>query len=198
MSNLKNTIKILYGLGNPSPNYDKTLHSIGKIYINHLARVYKADFKQSRGKGFFAAFNIANRGEYALIRNSKGEQIALFKSDSYMNLSGVPYKQFLKNCDTIQYANQYIVHDDLESKPGKFKIKNGGSPEGHNGLKSIIDSIGSKDFQRLKIGIGRPDSKDPEVVANYVTSNISSEEYRRYKEEIFPQIDEFLKKNNIL
>lgn len=73
--------------------------------------------------------------------------------------------------------NIIIVHDDLESILGKAKIKEGGSAEGHNGLKSIINSFkGEKDFLRLKIGIDRPPSKEPEVVASYVLEKFGLEE----------------------
>mmetsp|Transcript_18585 Transcript_18585/g.1638 ORF Transcript_18585/g.1638 Transcript_18585/m.1638 type:complete len:80 (-) Transcript_18585:112-351(-) len=78
-----------------------------------------------------------------------------------MNLSGIPFKAAFKQCKLKSMDDVIIVHDDLDTKTGKSKVKVGGSPEGHNGLKSIISQMGTKDFLRLKIGIDRPESHEP-------------------------------------
>ena len=96
------------------------------------------------------------------------KNVIVFNPVSFMNLSGSPIKKVALS-KQIPTQNIIIVHDDLDSHVGKCKIKVGGSAEGHNGLKSIISALDAN-FLRLKIGIGRPNSKDPEIVSDYVLS----------------------------
>lgn len=115
-----------------------------------------------------------------------------------MNLSGQPFKFAVKYCGVTDIKNCIIVHDDLDNPVGKCKLKDGGSPEGHNGLKSIIENMGSKDFKRIKFGISRPNTKEPSEVAKYVCADFPSDDFEKFKKEIFDKGIELLKQQEAL
>ncbi|KAM3130486.1 hypothetical protein pb186bvf_017395 [Paramecium bursaria] len=142
---------LIVGLGNPGKSYQNTRHNVGQQFVNYLAKDLNVQMTQ-HSQGMI--------GQY------KG--ITLFNPNSFMNLSGGPVKKIYQKYSIQQLL---VVHDDLDQQVGKCKIKVGGSAEGHNGLKSIIQSL-NPNFQRLKIGIGRPDSKEPDIVADYVLGRV--------------------------
>lgn len=143
-------IKIIIGIGNP-PSYSKTRHSVGQMFIDFLSESLT---KSDKLKGYVGTY----------------QNILLYKSLSYMNLSGPPIKHLLTHYQ-LTSTQILIAHDDLDLIPGKVKIKKGGSSGGHHGLNSIISSIQTQDFHRLKIGIGKPDNKD--LVSEYVLTKFS-------------------------
>ena len=100
----------------------------------------------------------------------------LLKPHSFMNILGSNVKQGLANFK-VNKENLIVIHDDLEQKVGKFRIVNGTSFKGHNGLKSISNNLGGfKNFTRIGIGIGRPDDRDPGSVATYVLNKMPEDE----------------------
>ncbi len=129
-------------LGNPGDEYKKTRHNAGFLVADFFEENKNIVWKQ-KFKAQFAQTNIS------------GNKIFLLKPQTFMNKSGesvVPAMQFFK----INPKNIIVIHDDLETKFGEISFKKGGGLAGHNGLKSIAQKIGTKDFLRLKIGIGRP------------------------------------------
>ncbi len=89
----------------------------------------------------------------------------------------------------VESKNIWLVHDELDAKFGKIKLSHSISASGHNGIKSVIKSFsGENIFRRVRIGIGRPESKDPEIVADYVLSKFKKDEMKRLTEEIFPEV----------
>lgn len=161
-------IKIIIGIGNP-PQYARTRHSVGQSFIDFLSSSLT---RSDKLKGYIGSY----------------QNILLYKSLSYMNLSGPPIKQLLSHYD-LTPQQILVVHDDLDLVPGKVKIKKGGSSGGHHGLDSIIASIQTPDFNRLKIGIGKPDNKD--LVSDYVLSKFTKgngyiEEEEFLYEKVFP------------
>jgi PTH1 family peptidyl-tRNA hydrolase len=138
---------LVVGLGNPGREYELTRHNIGFLVVEALARRH--------GGSFAAKF----KGELCLT-SVGGTSTALLKPQTYMNLSGQsvqPTMAFFK----VPLEQIVVVHDDLDLELGQMKIKRGGSPGGHNGLKSIDASIGP-DYLRIRAGIGHPRSKAPE------------------------------------
>lgn len=120
------------------------------------------------------------------------KRIFLFKPKEYMNLSGVPVRKIMI---ALGYSpeNILVIHDDLDLEFGKFKFKDGGSHGGHNGLRSIITTLSSKEFQRLHIGIGRP--KDRGDVTSYVLDRFQETQANSLQTEVFPKAyNEFLVK----
>ncbi len=150
---------LVVGLGNPGREYESTRHNVGFMVIDYLAD--KLDFNTSRErfKGMF--------GEYIL----GGEKIIFLKPLTYMNLSGeaiIEAASFYK----IPLENIIIVYDDMAIDTGKIRIRPSGSDGGHNGIKSTINHLGSKEFPRIRVGIG----KAPRGVVDYVLGSFTKEE----------------------
>jgi PTH1 family peptidyl-tRNA hydrolase len=154
MSALSHDIKLIVGLGNPGPKYSETRHNAGFWFVDDLASQYRSRFLPE--KKF--------HGEVARI-NLEGKDIWLLKPETYMNRSGlsvVSLAAFYK----IAPENILVAHDEIDLKAGTARLKTGGGHGGHNGLRDIISHLGTKDFQRLRIGVDHPGSKD--MVVDYV------------------------------
>lgn len=149
-----NPIRLIVGLGNPGREYETTRHNVGFWWLDELARRENISFKSE------AKFHgLAARGQLNTC------EVALLKPQTFMNLSGRAVGamvQFYK----ILPAEIMVVHDELDLQPGIARLKMGGSHGGHNGLKDIIAQLGTKDFWRLRLGIGHPG--DRAEVVNYV------------------------------
>lgn len=162
----------IVGLGNPGPKYTRTRHNAGFMVIEELA----------------ARHNIAlsKRDDYMGYRGSIGDEaIVLMEPLTFMNLSG---KAVLQGMRKMGFTPEEIivVCDDLDIETGRIKIKQGGSSGGHNGVQSIIESIGYSDFPRLKIGIGR----DPRMPSEkYVLSKFRPDEEDALKDAITSAAD---------
>jgi len=157
-------IQAVVGLGNPGAKYAGTRHNAGFWFVDELARV----------KG--AVMRTENKfcGELARIRSDAGE-CWLLKPMTYMNHSGRAVSA-LCNFYRIKPANLLVVYDELDLEPGTVRLKSGGGHGGHNGMRDICSALGSKDFQRLRIGIGHPGHK--EAVVGYVLSRPGRDEQR--------------------
>lgn len=150
------------GLGNPGPEYAKTRHNIGYMVIEQIALVAGSKF----GK---------HRRAHADVADSRvgTDKIELLRSRTYMNESGGPVKAAADYAH-IPVDHIVVVHDELDIPFGSIRVKQGGGEGGHNGLKSIKKSMGSPEFYRVRIGVGRPPGRqDP---ADYVLKPFSGAE----------------------
>lgn len=138
-------MKLIVGLGNPGREYSGTRHNIGFAVLGELARKNCINFDKR------CCHSRSGEGRIA------GQEIALAKPQTYMNLSGDAVASLMRRY-RVKLSDILIVHDDLDLPLGKIRLRANGSAGGHNGLKSIIASVGSMDLARLKIGIGRPES----------------------------------------
>jgi PTH1 family peptidyl-tRNA hydrolase len=136
-------MKLVVGLGNPGKKYERTRHNAGFWWVERLAQGLKAVFR-SEGKFHGRIAKLAHPAE-----------IWLLLPDTYMNESGRAVAA-LASFYKIVPQEILVVHDELDLPPGSVKLKLGGGLSGHNGLKDIAESLGSKDFWRLRIGIGHP------------------------------------------
>ena len=139
----------IVGLGNPGPKYDKTRHNVGFMLVDHLLEV-------ARERKSMRLERIDESGDYELYRlKFAGAYRLLVKPMTYMNLSG---KAVSKICGRhgLLPSDLVVVHDELDLPVGRMKFKCGGGNNGHNGLESIQDSLGTPDFHRLRLGVGRP------------------------------------------
>ena len=152
---------LIVGLGNPGKDYEQTRHNIGFMILDNLAD--RADINISK-KGFKGLYDDINFSEHKLL---------LFKPQTYMNLSGQAVKE-IKNFYKIDTKKIIVVHDEIDLELGKIKIKEGGGSAGHNGIKSIFENIGDKNFKRVRVGIGRPRSQMN--VSSHVLSKFTGEE----------------------
>tara|TARA_Y100000768_G_scaffold248503_1_gene188604 strand:+ start:139 stop:738 length:600 start_codon:yes stop_codon:yes gene_type:complete len=151
---------LIVGLGNPDNNLLKTRHNIGFWFIDSLAEYLNITFKDNMKKGFYDV-------EY----KSDNIKIKLLKPMTYINDSGTPLKNFIRNTN-IRHSQIIVVYDDLDLDAGKIRLKFSGGSGGHNGIKNIVEKLGTKDFWRLKIGIGKPADKND--VISYVLGKPSS------------------------
>jgi len=156
-------LKVIVGLGNPGPKYTETRHNAGFWFIEEVARKYSATFRLE--KKF--------HGEVAKI-SLQGKDIWLLKPDTFMNRSGLA-TQSLLSFYRITADQLLVAHDEIDLPPGTAKLKTGGGHGGHNGLRDIISQLGSKDFHRLRIGVGHPGSKDQ--VVDYVLRKPSLDDH---------------------
>ncbi len=155
-------IKLIVGLGNPGGKYETTRHNAGFWWVDEFARTEGATFRtDNKFHGMVARASL------------HGHDVHLLKPQTFMNDSGravAALALFYK----ILPNQMLVVHDELDLPPGSAKIKLGGGPGGHNGLKDIIAHLGTKEFWRLRIGIGHPGERD--AVVNYVLNAPRKEE----------------------
>ena len=148
------SLKLIVGLGNPEQRYLTTRHNVGFWVLDSLAEKLSKNFSQQK------------KYESELFEYEFDSKLFhMMKPLSYINNSGIPIRKFIKN-KNIEVENILIIYDDLDLDVGKIRLKQGGGSGGHNGLNSIIEQIGSKNFWRLRIGIGKPDDKNK--VIDYV------------------------------
>ncbi|MBA4251522.1 MAG: aminoacyl-tRNA hydrolase [Chlorobiaceae bacterium] len=173
-------MKVIFGLGNPGSDYSSTRHNVGFLFLDYLFE--KLNFhKWSRKENYFFAE-----------KNIQDQLIILIKPLTFMNLSGEVVSEFVEN-NNLPLNDMLVIHDELNIELGEFKIKNGGSAGGHNGIGSIIYHINSNQFTRLRIGVGNQ-FKSGEMV-NYVLAKFSESEFLKLKiifDNILPLIDAFL------
>lgn len=150
---------LIVGLGNPGNKYSDTRHNIGFMSVDVFA--------ESEGIPWKEKFNA----EYATF-SFKGEKGYLLKPMTYMNLSGESVQKAAKFFK-VEKENILVIHDELDLAYGTVELKNGGGLAGHNGLKSIAELLSTRDFLRLRLGIGRPVHGD---VSNFVLSKFGSDE----------------------
>jgi len=154
-------IKLIVGLGNPGQQYQRTRHNAGFLLLDRVASFYGAHWQT--GRDFQSLLS-----EFFL----QGQKIVLQKPQLYMNKSGLPVASLAKYYK-IQPEEILVVHDELDFDEGIVRLKKGGGHAGHNGLRNIILHLGSRDFYRLRVGIGRPVTQ--QKVADYVLSAPSRE-----------------------
>lgn len=138
-------MKVVIGLRNPGPDYAGTRHNIGWEVVSVLVGRHAARFKRGPAR---------IRAELAEIRLD-GEQVTLAAPLSYMNESGGPVRALLSYYK-VELDDLLVVHDDIDLGFGRLRIQIGGGTGGHNGLRSLERSLGTRDFARLKVGVGRP------------------------------------------
>ncbi len=153
-------MRLIVGLGNPGTAYAQTRHNVGMWAVERAA---------ARWSIRLAARGTSRRGSGRL----GSEPIELVGALDWMNVSGPPLKAILRELD-LAPEHLVVIHDDLDLEPGRLRIKQAGGHGGHNGIKSIIDAIGTPQFVRLKIGIGRPASGQDS--ADYVLEPFTKDE----------------------
>ena len=165
---------MIVGLGNPDSKLLKTRHNIGFWFLDLFVKQHNLSFNDNLKKGYLDS-----------TYQDDNLTIKLLKPMTFINDSGSPLVKFIKNTN-IKPKDIIVAYDDLDLSPGKVRLKFSGGSGGHNGVKDIIEKIGTKDFWRLKIGIGKPTNKDD--VISYVLGKPSPED----KENINSGIDKIL------
>lgn len=152
--------RLIVGLGNPGQAYEKTRHNAGFLFLDAVAEAYQARFSQSSKM----------QGMLAKIEQPGTGSVWLLKPSTFMNRSGQSVGA-LTRFYQLEPEQILVVHDELDFDPGTVKLKKGGGHGGHNGLRDIIAHLQSRDFYRLRLGIGHPGNRDR--VVQYVLEKAS-------------------------
>jgi PTH1 family peptidyl-tRNA hydrolase len=153
---------LVVGLGNPGREYERTRHNAGWLVLDELARRQGGSWR-SKFSGSLAEVRLGDA------------KLALLKPETYMNESGRSVgaaARFFK----VPAEQVLVAHDDVDLESGRLQARSGGGLAGHNGLRSLGQHLGSQDFLRLRIGVGRPGRGDPRSVADWVLSPFAPEE----------------------
>jgi peptidyl-tRNA hydrolase, PTH1 family len=148
---------LVVGLGNPGREYAKNRHNVGWMVLDELARRHGASWR-SKFNGSLAELRL------------EGHRVALLKPETYMNESGrsvAGAARFFK----VEPDAILVVHDEGDFDLGRLQARRGGGLAGHNGLRSIAQQLGTQDFLRLRVGVGRPGRGDPRSLADFVLSD---------------------------
>ena len=162
-------MKLIAGLGNPGRGYANNRHNVGFMCLNYFAKKQGIRFDKKRGKARIGIGEVA------------GTKVALARPQTYVNLSGQSVCLLVKKFD-INLNDLIVIHDDLDLPLGKIRIRQGGGSAGHKGVNSITTELGSQDFIRIRVGIGRPsvtggsaEIGEADIIA-YVLSDFTREE----------------------
>lgn len=157
-------VKLIAGLGNPGEKYKKTRHNIGFILLDLLAQEMQASFE----------FNSDFQAEIAEIKQGK-DKIILCKPQTFMNNSGQAVSKIVNYCK-IELKDILVIQDEIDLPFGKTKLSTNSSSAGHKGIQSIIDHLGTQNFQRLRFGINQEANPLPTEI--FVLKNFSKEELK--------------------
>jgi len=152
-------VKLIVGLGNPGRVYARNRHNVGFRCLNHYARLHSIRFdrKQCRAR--------VGTGEVG------GERVLLARPMTFVNLSGTTVTRLVRKHD-IHLSDLLIVYDDLDLPIGKIRLRQSGGSGGHRGMNSLISALGSKDFPRIRVGIGRPQMERQSVGGDAIVSHV--------------------------
>ncbi|WP_100400542.1 aminoacyl-tRNA hydrolase [Bacillus sp. FJAT-44742] len=162
-------MKLIVGLGNPGAKYKETRHNVGFEAIDIVAEKLSISLDQSKFKG---VYGTGVQG---------GEKVFLLKPLTFMNLSGESVKPLL-DYFSIKPEDVLVIYDDLDLEPGSLRLRQKGGHGGHNGMKSLINHLGTKDFKRIRIGVGRPEAGAS--ITSHVLGKFPPEEKEAVKEAI--------------
>jgi PTH1 family peptidyl-tRNA hydrolase len=175
-------MKLIVGLGNPGFLYARNRHNVGFMCVSQIAKKYRIRFDRKQGQARTGIGQIA------------GYRAVLARPQTYMNASGESVSALMRKLN-VAPADLIVIHDDLDLPVGKIRLRLGGSSGGHKGIDSIIARTGTRDFYRVRVGIGRPDTADSppaareEAVINYVLADFTPEEIKII-EKTLPSVSE--------
>ena len=152
---------LIVGLGNPEEDYSNTRHNMGFDTINKISRECNIEVNKKKFNGLYGSGIINN------------EKVILLKPQTYMNLSGDSIIEFIKFYK-VELEKVIVIYDDIDLQPGVVKVRKKGGAGSHNGMKSVVQKLGSIEFPRVRVGIGTPEHKGDLI--NYVIGHISDEE----------------------
>ena len=163
-------MKVIVGLGNPGPDYERTRHNVGWWVVDHLADVWRFEGWKKDGDSRVASGTVG------------GQRVRLVKPQTYMNLSGAVLKPYVRREGWSYIRDLLVVSDEVALPVGAFRVRGGGSAGGHNGLKSIEGALGSQEYARLRIGVGPEDPSRRGDLSNYVLSDFGKRDEKLVRE----------------
>ena len=175
-------MKLIVGLGNPGRGYANNRHNVGFVCLNYFARTQGIRFDKKQGRARIGIGEVA------------GTKVVVAKPQTYMNSSGQSVALLVQRFN-IDRDNLIVIHDDLDLPLGRIRIRSGGGSAGHKGVESIITELGSQDFPRIRVGIGRPTTDSIEIseddVIAYVLGDFTPDQVRTIAE-VIPRVSEAL------
>ena len=173
-------MKIVVGLGNPGPEYERTRHNVGWWVVDHLADVWRFEGWKRDGDSRVATGTFG------------GQRLRLVKPQTYMNLSGAALRPYVRREGFSYMKDLLVIVDEVALPIGSFRVRAGGSAGGHNGLKSIEGAVGSQEYARLRIGVGPQDpSRRRGDLADYVLGDFGKGEEKEVRG-LFPTLTELV------
>ncbi|MCC6770168.1 MAG: aminoacyl-tRNA hydrolase [Gemmatimonadaceae bacterium] len=169
-------MKVVVGLGNPGRKYEGTRHNVGWWALDHLADVWRIEGWQAEGEALVAEGRIAD------------ERVRLVKPQTFMNLSGVALRPYMRRLEWSGLQQLLVLVDEVAIPLGTFRLRAAGSAGGHNGLKSIEATLGTREYARLRIGIAPlDDQRQVGDLADFVLDAFDEDE-RRVVTDLLPRI----------
>ena len=160
-------MKLIIGLGNPGKTYAHNRHNVGFQCLNYFARLHSIRFDRRQCQARVGIGEVS------------GEKLLLARPGTFMNLSGKSVACLVRKYN-VPASDLLVIYDDLDLPLGKIRLRQSGSSGGHKGMNSIISALGSEDFPRIRVGIGRPQAEKQPVsedrIVNYVLNDFSSQE----------------------
>ena len=174
-------MKIIAGLGNPGSKYEFSRHNAGFLLVDFLALSENLVISDSKFQGVFG------KGELM------GCPCIILKPMTYMNRSGLCVSKFLQYFK-VESKDLIVIHDDVDLPKGEVRLRRKGGAGGHNGIKSILAETGKDDFSRIKIGVGRPGTKESPSfdVSNWVLGSFDSKELDDIRTNVFEEVSQRL------
>jgi len=160
-------MKLIVGLGNPGRAYVNNRHNVGSRCIDYFAQAHRIPVRERRARARLGIGEVAEK------------RVVLAKTRTYMNLSGQAVSWLVRHFN-VPLEDLVVICDDLDLPLGKVRIRQSGGSAGHKGMESIIDSLGSQDFPRVRVGIGRPDGDE----ISYVLSDFTAAEREVVREAV--------------
>ena len=171
-------MKLIVGLGNPGRGYAKNRHNLGFMCLNYFAKAHAIRFDKKQGNARTGSGEVA------------GHKLVVARPQTYMNQSGQAVSSLVRRFN-ISLEDLTVIHDDLDLPLGKIRIRQGGGAGGHKGIASVITGLGSPDFTRLRVGIGRPaitEVTEADVI-DYVLSDFTTAE-KRVVAQVIPTVSD--------
>jgi PTH1 family peptidyl-tRNA hydrolase len=160
-------MKLIIGLGNPGKTYAHNRHNVGFQCLNYFASLHSIRFDRRQCQARVGIGKV------------RGEKLLLAKPGTFVNLSGKSVAGLVRK-HNIPLSDLLVIYDDLDLPLGKIRLRQSGSSGGHKGMNSIISALGSEDFPRIRVGIGRPQAEKQSIsedaIVSYVLSDFSSHE----------------------
>lgn len=167
-------MKCIIGLGNPGRKYENTRHNVGFMVIDELARRHHVTLDKSKFKNDYT------------IEFINGEKVMFVKPQPFMNLSGESVRPLIDYYN-VDVEDIVILYDDLDLPAGKIRLRHQGGHGGHNGMRSLINHLGTKQFKRIRIGIGRPTDARP--IVDYVLQPFTKDQQKQIELSIMQSAD---------
>ena len=168
--------RVVVGLGNPGPEYQDTRHNVGQRVLDVLAKTVRGSWRRDGA-------TIVARGRW------RGEEVRLVKPLAFMNESGPVVARALRRAESGP-ADLILVYDDIDLPLGTVRLRMKGSHGGHNGVRSVIDALGTQEIKRIKVGIGRPDHKGD--VPDHVLTSFERDELPTVDAAVAEAVDKVL------